>query len=132
MMLLTFMKSCPSMKVMEPGFGTGAPMAYRIPNSAPIFPVLPTRLQTHVPAYCPAREASPEMPAFEGPPEDERNSWRLGDHLGVPSETLGLDAGSCMAAPRFPGSAPTFLVRIQGSPMKTTGPVHPWTAQQLT
>ena len=49
MMLLTFMNSCPSMKVMEPGFGTGAPMAYRIPNSAPIFPVLPTRLHTHVP-----------------------------------------------------------------------------------
>ena len=49
MMPLTFRNSCPSMKVMEPGFGTGARMAYRIPKSAPIFPVLPTRLQTHVP-----------------------------------------------------------------------------------
>ncbi len=40
-----FVKSSLTMNVMDPGLGTGAPMAYRMPNSAPILPVLPTRLQ---------------------------------------------------------------------------------------
>ena len=44
MKFLALVKSRPTMNEMEPGLGTGAPMAYRIPKRAPSLPVLPTRL----------------------------------------------------------------------------------------
>ena len=45
MMLRTLLIANRMRKDMDPGFGTGAPIAARMPNMAPSFLVLPTRLQ---------------------------------------------------------------------------------------